>query len=62
MVYNVKGNSNECSCGYSFSYKFGFYISCGFNANYNCSSFQDINELCNKSKFKLILGSIFYKL
>ena len=62
MVYDIEGNGNRCSYGYSSSYKFGFNIGCGFNANYSYSPFQNTDNLCNKPKFKLTLDSFFYKL
>ena len=61
MVYNVERNKGGCGCGYGFSRKFGFNIGCGFNTNYGYSPFQSTDNLCSKLKFKLTLGSVFYK-
>jgi len=58
----VERNKGGCGCGYGFGRKFGFNISYSFNTNCGYSPFQSTNDLYSKLKFKLTLGSVFYKL
>ena len=57
MVYNIKGNENRYSCGYSSD----FSIGCGCNTNYSYF-FKSTNSLCSKPEFKFALSFAFYKL
>ena len=56
MVYDIEGNKNKCSRGYSSD--FGIGRGCDTNYSY---FFQSTDSLCSKLKFKFALSSAFYK-
>jgi len=57
----MERNKGECGRGRGSGRKFGFNIGYGFSTNCSCSPFQNTDGLCSKPKFKLTLGSVFYR-